>query len=246
MPTPPAPSALYPDIAAFGSLAAALRTVAEGCLGAVPVSSSDSDPLRHAAVDSALPHRGPLQISAWSYERRWAIRGTEPFQGLSLLDGETEDLARVARAARAWHDGEPLDDIRRAASFVRLTGRFEVPDHNPARLVESEWQHMRQEAVELEYTWQEQYQALIEAAYAEPALRALYPFTSHWALRFSGTTRPNLTVVGPCLQANSDGTYGLGRGFITPDFGVFTSAHEAVALAVRHLPSGLGSVTLGR
>ncbi|MFD4137733.1 DUF6193 family natural product biosynthesis protein [Streptomyces sp. NPDC058572] len=49
--------------------------------------------------------------------------------------------------------------------------------------MESEWQSMLQQVRELEYSWQEQDQALIEAAYAEPALRALYPFTSHWALR---------------------------------------------------------------
>ncbi|GEB57001.1 DUF6193 family natural product biosynthesis protein [Streptomyces gardneri] len=235
---------LYPDVAASGSLAAALRAEAESCLGAVPVTSSDSDPLRYAAVASTLPHREPLQINAWSHERRWSIRGTEPFQGLALLDGRTEDLTAVARAARAWHDGAALDDIRRAAPFVHLTGRSEVPDHHPARLTESEWQSMRQEAAELEYAWKEPYQALIEAAYAEPALRALYPFTSHWVLRFSATTRPHLTVVGPCLTAGSDGTYGLGRGIITPDLGRFDTAHEAVALAVRHLPSGLGPVTL--
>lgn len=132
-----------------------------------------------------------------------------------------------------------------ALRAVHLTGRFEEPDPDPARLTESEWQALRQEAGELEYAWQETYQALIEAAYAEPALRALYPFTSHWALRFSTTTRPRLTVVGPCLGANSDGTYGVGRGFITPDLGLFTTAHEAVALAVRQLPSGLGPVELG-
>ncbi|MER5747974.1 DUF6193 family natural product biosynthesis protein [Streptomyces sp. NPDC002225] len=245
MPNPPDPSALYPDVAAFGSLAAALRAEAEGCLGAAPVTSSHSDPLRHAAVASTLPHREPLQISAWSHERRWSIRGAEPFQGLALLDGRTENLTEIARAARAWHDGTSLDDIRRAVPFVHLTGRAEVPDHHPARLTESEWHSLRQEAAELEYPWSTSYQALIEAAYAAPALRALYPFTSHWALRFSATTRPDLTVVGPCLTAGSDGTYGLGRGFITPDLGRFATAHEAVALAVQHLPTGLGPVTLG-
>ncbi|MEV5122086.1 DUF6193 family natural product biosynthesis protein [Streptomyces decoyicus] len=89
---------------------------------------------------------------------------------------------------------------------------------------------MRQEAGELEYAWQGTYQALIEAAHAEPALRALYPFTSHWALRFSTTTRPRLTIVGPCLTVGSDGMYGVGRGFITPDLGRFSTAHEAVEL----------------
>ncbi|MFD9595311.1 DUF6193 family natural product biosynthesis protein [Kitasatospora sp. NPDC059973] len=164
---------------------------------------------------------------------------------MPLVDGTTDDLAEVARAARAWHDGAALDDIRRVAPFVHLTGRFEVPDHDPARLTESEWQSLRQEAGELEYAWQETHRALIEAAHAEPALRALYPFTSHWALRFSTTTRPRLTPVGPCLAANSDGTYGVGRSPIGEDLGRFATAHEAVAQAVRQLPSGLGPVTLG-
>ena len=244
MPTPPDPSVLYPEAAACGSLAAALRAEARGCLDAVPVTSPDSAPLLHVTVASTLPHREPLQISARSHERRWSIRGAEPFQGMPLVDGTTDDLAEVARAARAWHDGAALEDIRRAAPFVHLTGRFEVPDHDPARLTESEWQGKRQQAAELEHDWQEPYQALIEAAYAEPALRALYPFTSHWALRFSTTTRPHLTVVGPCLTAGSDSTYGLGNGFITPDLGLFPTAHEAVAQAVRRLPSDVGPVTL--
>ncbi|MFH8656168.1 DUF6193 family natural product biosynthesis protein [Streptomyces afghaniensis] len=245
MATPPDPAVLYPDVAARGSLAAALRAEAGGCPGAVPVTSADSAPLLHATVAGTLPYREPLRISAWTHERRWSVRGADRFQGLPLVDGRTDDLAEVARAARAWHAGAALEDIRRAAPFVHLSGRFEVPDNDPVRLTESEWQGMLQEASELEYAWQEAYQALIEAAYAEPALRALYPFTSHWALRFSTTTRPGLTFTGPCLTAGSDGMYGVGRGFVTPDLGLFTTAREAVALAVRRLPTGLGPVALG-
>lgn len=214
-------------------------------MDAVAVTSPDAEPLLHATAVGRLPHREPLRIRARSYQRQWSVRGAESSQDMALIDGETEDLAEVARAVRAWCDGLALEDVRRAAPFVHLTGRFEVPDREPSRLVESEWQGMRREAAELEYVWQEGYQSLIEAAHAEPALRALYPFTSHWALRFSTTTRPDLTVVGPSLSANSDGTYGVGTGFITPDLGLFATAQEAVAVAVRHLPSGLGATTLG-
>ena len=227
MPTSVDPVILYSDIAAYGGLAAALRAE-EGCLDTAAVTSSGSAPLLQATVASILTHREPLQISAWSHQRRWSIRGTEPFQRLALVEGETDDLAQVAKAARAWHDGAALDDIRRAAAFVRLTGRYEVPDNDPIRLTESEWRHKRQQAAELEYDWRETHQALIEAAHTEPALRALYPFTSHWALRFSTTTRPDLTVVGPSLAANSDGTYGVGMGLTTTDFGLFATAQEAV------------------
>lgn len=243
--TPHDPAALYPDVAAHGSLAAALRAAADGHLEAVPAASPDSL-LLYGSVASTLPHREPLRIDASTRERCWSIRGGEPFQGMCLVDGDTDDLAQVARAARAWQDGESLDDIRRAAPFAHLTGRFEVPDLDPVRLVESEWQGMLREARELEYAWQAQYQALVEAAYAEPALRALYPFTSHWTLRFSSTTRPSLTLGSPCLSAGGDGTYGVGTGFITPNLGVFPTAPEAAARAVRHLPTDFGPVTLGR
>ncbi|WP_328940369.1 DUF6193 family natural product biosynthesis protein [Streptomyces sp. NBC_00250] len=245
MPTPPDPAVLYSDVAASGSLAAALRAEWEGCLDAVPVTASAFAPLLEATVATTLPHRKPLEISAWRHERRWSIRGTEPFQNLALIGGQTDDLAQVARAARAWHDGKSLDDIRRAAPFVHPTGRFEVPDNDPARLTDSEWQHLRQEAGELDYAWQETYEALIEAAHSEPALRALYPFTSHWTLRFATSTRPSLTIVGPCLTAHSDGTYGVGAGMSSDDLGRFATAQDAVAVALRNLPSDVGPPTLG-
>ncbi|WP_159048847.1 hypothetical protein [Streptomyces sp. NRRL B-3648] len=137
MSTPTDPAVVYPGVAAFGSLAAALRAEVGGRLGVAAVRSSDSAPLLHATVASRLPYREPLRISAWQYERRWSIRGTEPSVGATLIDGTTDDLAEVAKAAWAWHDGEPLRGIRQAAPFVHLTGRFEVPDHDPARLAES-------------------------------------------------------------------------------------------------------------
>ncbi|SEE07950.1 hypothetical protein SAMN05216483_5292 [Streptomyces sp. 2131.1] len=104
---------------------------------------------------------------------------------------------------------------------------------------------MLREAAGLKYPWAPAYRALIEAAYAEPVLRDLYPFTSHWALRFSSTTRPRLTVVGPCVTANGEGEFGVGRGLITSDLGVFAFARDAVAAALTHVPAGLGPVALG-
>ncbi|MFI8093580.1 DUF6193 family natural product biosynthesis protein [Streptomyces sp. NPDC086080] len=245
MPTPPDPAVLYPDIAAHGSLAVALRSEGAGCLETVSVAPSDSAPLLHATVMSTLPHRGWLEISARRHERLWSIWGTDSFQNMPLVDGCTNDLAEVARAARAWHDGVALDDIHRAAPFAHPTGRFEVPDRDPVLLTESEWQGKRQEADELEYPWAKTHQSLIESAYAQPTLRALYPFTSHWALRFSTTTRPRLTVVGPWLAAHSDGTYGVGRNATGADLGRFATASEAVTLAVRHMSADLAPIALG-
>ncbi|MFE9923039.1 DUF6193 family natural product biosynthesis protein [Streptomyces sp. NPDC005774] len=245
MPIPPDPAVLYPDIAIHGSLGAALRAVTEDRLTSVPMASSESEPLTFASIDCTLPYRNPLRIDARLHERRWSIRGTDSFQDLELLDGRTDDLAQVAAAARAWRDGEALGDIRRAAPFVHLSGRFEVPDLDPARLTESEWHHLRTEASELEYPWGPAYQALVEAAHAEPALRRLYPFTSHWALRFSTTTRPGITVVGPILTAHGVDRYTVSMAMASGDGFQFSTAREAVAAAVRQLASDLAPVALG-
>ncbi|WP_282694485.1 DUF6193 family natural product biosynthesis protein [Streptomyces sp. CC208A] len=244
MPTPPEPAALYPDIAEAGSLAAALRTVAAGALDDVPLTSPAADPLSGAHVESVLPHRRAMSITAWARERRWSVAAGEPLLGLALVEGATDDLAQVARAARAWHDGEPAEGVQAAAPFARPTGRSELTDPDPARLVDSEWRYLRTEAARLAYPWREPYRALVEAAYAEPALRALYPFTSHWALRFSAATRPHLDVVGPNLGLDSDGGYAVAL-LMTERGRTFGTACEAVAEAVRLLPDGTGAVRYG-
>jgi hypothetical protein len=93
--------------------------------------------------------------------------------------------------------------------------------------------------------WQE-YRALIEAAYAEPALRGLYPFTSHWTLRFSTSTRPRLTVVPLCLDAYRQKPYTVSTHYMDKVLAEATTAADAVSTVLRHLPSGLGPVTPGR
>ncbi|MEU4871618.1 DUF6193 family natural product biosynthesis protein [Streptomyces sp. NPDC021608] len=236
------PAAPYADIAAVGSLAAALRAAADAHGLDVPFEASASQALLHASVPSPAPHRAALTVRAWAAERRWSIGGHEPFQDLALVTGDTRDLVQVALAAQGWHDGTALDDIHRAAPFTRLTGRFEVPDRDPAALAESEWRHLRTEADDKD---RPRYRALVEAAYAESALRALYPFTSHGTLRFSTSTRPRLTVVPLCLNAWGEGPYTLSAQYMGEAVAETTTAGEAVAAALAQLPPRLGPVTLG-
>jgi hypothetical protein len=243
VPTYPEPAVLYPEVAAAGSLATALQAVAveQGLSVHVPVTESSS--LYGARVPTIVAHREELRVSASHVERRWFIRGCERDQGLALVEGDTLDLAQVARAMQAWHDGAALADIPKLAPFVKLTGRFEVPDRDPLQLTESEWQHLRKEAVEV--SWAE-YQALIEAAYGEPRLRQLYPFTSHWSLRFSTTTRPSLSRdVLVCLHAQHAKDYIVTMGYMGQYLGETATAEEAVSLAVRHLPADPSPVTYG-
>ncbi|MEV7729069.1 DUF6193 family natural product biosynthesis protein [Streptomyces sp. NPDC087917] len=89
------------------------------------------------------------------------------------------------------------------------------------------------------------YQALAEAAYAEPALRGLFPLTSHGVLTFSATTRPRLSIVGPRLVTCDVDQYSLAMTIEGEEPAQFATAPETVAAAVRRLPYGLASVALG-
>jgi hypothetical protein len=219
---------LYPEIAAAGSLGAALGFP-------FPVAY---EPLLEAAVPSPLPHRGALEVSAYRHERRWSIHGGSSRSGAELIGGNTTDFAEVVRVAAAWHAGLPLAEIVAVASFAEPSGRFEVPDCDPVLLTESEWLHYRKKSAEL--AWPEAH-LLIEAAYAEPALRRLYPFTSHWLLRFSTTTHPVLTKGVPV----SLNPVPLEVRLETEVLCTAATAEEAVALALPHLPADLGPVTFG-
>lgn len=239
------PAELFPDIAERGGLAAALRAEAEQAGSSLPVTASpgDPDPMTGAAVASRLPHRAPLRVTASKWGREWWIRGTDTAQGMPLVEGCVREFEQLVRAARAWHEGAPLSGIRRAAPFVRLTDRFEVPDGDPVLLAESEWRGLRNEARTVAVPG---YRPLVEAAYAHPALRALYPFRMGWALCFSTTTRPGLNPTGSRLSSYDGDDYTVsaeltGGGVLA----VTATAREAVAAAVRHLPSGLGPVTSG-
>ncbi|MFC1436651.1 DUF6193 family natural product biosynthesis protein [Streptacidiphilus sp. N1-10] len=236
-------AAFYPDVVAEGSLAGVLQAAADADGVAVPITVSASHPLYHATVTSSVPRRSRLTISAYTWQRRWSIRGEESFQGLELIGGDTDDLAQIVRAAQAWHQGTALTEIRGAAPFVHLSGRFEVPDHDPAPLAQSEWQHLRTRAAEADAP---QFQALIEAAYRQPALRALYPFTSMWTLRFSTCTRPGLADLGLFLDAHRGARYTLSTSLVDGEvLGEAATAEGLALIAVRHLPCGLGPVTSG-
>ncbi|MFJ6409930.1 DUF6193 family natural product biosynthesis protein [Streptomyces hydrogenans] len=244
MPRPPEPAALYPDVAAAGSLAAALRAVADGALDDVPLTSPDDEPLLAASTGSVPPRREPLRVTASPYARTWSVGADDRILGLPVLRGATDDLAQIARAVRAWHDGASPDDVHAAAPFARPTGRFELAEPDPGLLVESEWSQLRTEAAELNTLWAFAHRDLVEAAHAAPEFRALYPFTSHWALRFSSATRPLLDVVGPVLWCTGEGGFKVAR-VMSEDAREFRTAEEAVAAALMLLPDGIGPVRYG-
>jgi hypothetical protein len=152
-----------------------------------------------------------------------------------MICGATKDLRELPQVIRGWAEGASLDEIGQAAPFDLLTGRFEVPDNNPADVIASEWQWMLKDARDADWP---QYQALIEAAHAEPALRSLYPFTSHWSLSFSNT--PGYPFSPSFVSIDSPretGHYTIREWWNGPELTRASTPAEAIAIAVDRIPA---------
>ncbi|MFJ9679875.1 DUF6193 family natural product biosynthesis protein [Streptomyces sp. NPDC101194] len=180
---------LYPDLAAAGSLAAALTLAAvEQGLDLGAALSNDSDPLRTAEVVSVVSGRAPCFIFIGSKSRWFNINGLH--RGVRLLSGSTSDLEEPARAAASRRNGARLREIQEAAPFLKVTEPAEAHERGPAEAVTVQWrlllEDLRQEADRLDLA--RRTLALAEAASAEPKLRQLYPFTGHWSLHFTTCT----------------------------------------------------------
>lgn len=109
----------------------------------------------------------------------------------------------------------------------------------------AKWQQVRE--MEAKYVDQD----LVEAAYADPVLRGLFPLVAHGSLQFSRCTRfpwshdlPSVLPLHGCLfrvlrlgaEEHSGGGL-IGEGY---------TAAEAVAVLVAHLPAGCGPAVAGR
>ena len=238
----PDPAMLFPEVAARGSLAAALDAVAHEQGVMLRFRSDETDPLRSAAIVSRARGRHPLGVSGWRFEPKWSISGSggrpEP-DDVWLLHGVTEDLAPIAVVALAWRDGVPLDEIEQISPWVRLTGHHEVLDGDPIRLHDSQWSYLRRTAHN--EGWPE-HQALVEAAFTRPELHRLHPYTSHWSLRFSTMALPDRPAVSDkeisintiCLSATSDGKYRLHASLLGEQLAEFDTAEELVSAAARY------------
>ncbi|WP_157433203.1 DUF6193 family natural product biosynthesis protein [Actinomadura rifamycini] len=196
--------------------------------------TSERDPLRHATIKSVLSHRGELSVSAWHFERRWWVVGSA--NNGNLINGVTDDLDQLLEVIEGWAKGAGLNEIANGVPIDILTGRGEVPDGNLPDVIAAEWQFMLKESRQID--WPE-YRALIEVAYAEPKIRRLYPYTSHWALCFSATPYP-FTRSFVTLIASRDGGYTVRKRLNGPELARVATPAEAVAMAVARLPKDLG------
>ncbi|MGC9540024.1 DUF6193 family natural product biosynthesis protein [Streptomyces sp. UG1] len=111
-------------------------------------------------------------------------------------------------------------------------------------IVEAQWQRIRPTASGP--TWLvNSFTALVQAAYEEPRLRRLYPWTGMWELHFSRCTEPRFTWDIPYAAPLTGGGYRVDGPSRSQHIGEAATAHEAVALVVERLPSGCGRAFIG-
>ncbi|MEU1621131.1 DUF6193 family natural product biosynthesis protein [Streptomyces sp. NPDC005722] len=81
---------------------------------------------------------------------------------------------------------------------------------------------------------------LLHAAYAEPGLRRLFPFTSHFVLCLSSSTTHPYDVRVPSVEPLRDGRFRVRQPRSSTVIGHTGTPEEAVALVAARLPPGPG------
>jgi hypothetical protein len=158
------------------------------------------------------------------------------------VSGSTQDFRAVVHAAVAWRNGLVLHEIQAAALFVKISEVAFAHERGPADAVDLQWRQLQQRA---EAEDPEQLLPLVRAAAAEPRLRQLFPFTSHWALLFTTCTGFPYSHDVPMVAPLENNRYQVIAADRTTHIGEADTAEEAIALVAGALPSDIGPATAG-
>ncbi|WP_327273236.1 DUF6193 family natural product biosynthesis protein [Streptomyces sp. NBC_01224] len=234
-------SNLYPDLAAVGSLASALERAAAGLgVDLVTVPGGWGSAVS-AGIAASVPEREPLSVHIGAEYRWFGFSGWS--RGVELITGATSALEDVVRAGVAWGEGRSLRALQELLPFVHFSELTEAHERGPAAAVEVRWRLIREEAAEAPDF--PEFGLLVEAAHAEPRLRQLYPFSSHWTLGFNARTGipcPPEVAIAPSYEGLPYRVQKFPHGGVIAEA---VTVEEAIALAVAHLPAGLGAAVAG-
>jgi hypothetical protein len=174
-------------------------------------------------------------------------------RGVTLAGGSTPELLPVARAAEAFLRGDSLADLRDHHSFLTVSDLARAHERGPAEAVAEQWRRLRDR-------WGRDDRFpfvadLIEAAYAVPQLRQLFPYTSHFTLQFSTCTGWPYSGDIPCIEpAPQEKVYRLHQcdGYVLRNrlmggdvIGEADDAESAITALLAHLPANVGPAVAG-
>lgn len=234
-------SEFYPDVVEAGGLAAALeRAAAEFRIPLVVVPGGTGKP-DSVGIASTAPGRLPLEVFPRTESRAFQVIGRA--REVEVVTGVTSELRDVVEAGAAWAAGTTVPRMREALPFLQFDPIAEAHERGPAAAVAAQWDLLREKAADTPSF--PEFGRLVEAAHAEPRLRRLFPFTSHWTVAFSSCTgRPYRDEIAIAPQYGG-GPYIVLRHPNTGMIGEVPTAAEAVALALAHLPDSVGPAVAG-
>ncbi|WP_143661088.1 DUF6193 family natural product biosynthesis protein [Streptomyces sp. M41(2017)] len=155
----------------------------------------------------------------------------------------TRNLTDVVEAGVAWAPGATVARMRATLTFLDSDPIAEAHERGPVAAVTAQWDLLREKATSVPRF--PEFGSLIEAAHAEPRLRRLFPFTSHWTVASSSCTgrpyRDEIAISPP----SGGGPYIVLRYANTGVHGEAPNAAEAVAPALAHLPHSVGPAVAG-
>lgn len=217
----------YPEVIQAGGLRKAIRAALDASGFDVVAGSSDAcDSWELVGIGDETRD---VSVHASNQERLFIVTFSE--RSVQMAKGETSDLAAAVGAIGLWQAGSRLQPLRAQWPFVTYGELAEAHERGDA--VPVKWKQYR-EAVAFYID-----NDLIEAAYEQPELRALYPFFSHELLHFSRCTRIPYTRDLPFIMPKRDGTYTVNW----PDGALLErvdTAHEAVMVLIAHMPADYG------
>lgn len=234
-------SEFYPDVVEAGGLAAALeQSAADLRVPLVLVPGREGTP-ESVGIATAAPGRLPLVVFPRADARGFHLIGRA--REVDIVTGEARELRDVVEAGAAWAAGTPVSRMRQALPFLLYDPIAEAHERGPAAAVAAQWDRLKEKAADTPGF--PEFGRVVELAYAEPRLRQLFPFTSHWTVAFSSCTgRPYHDEVAIAPQPGG-GPYLVLRHPNTGVLGEVSTAAEAVALALAHLPESVGPAVAG-
>jgi hypothetical protein len=111
-------------------------------------------------------------------------------------------------------------------------------DQDAAAITEAEWKRL--------FNWPYVNSELVQAAYTEPRLRQLFPWTGHWELHFSRCIESPWTWDVPYIRPQPGGRFRVEGPSRTEFVGETDSAGAAVAMVADRLPPGCGPAVVSR
>ncbi|MFB7911929.1 DUF6193 family natural product biosynthesis protein [Kitasatospora sp. NPDC056076] len=233
-------AALYPEVAAAGSVRDALQAAADRAGLELAVELTSSPGWRYVAAKAETE----TETGAEADGRSATViipRGEERvflvdcwLGGIHMATGGALELADVAAVFHAWVRGSGVRELTARWPFLRTWDLAEAHERGEAEAVAARWRMMQRGPLPHRDA---ELLNLIRAAHAEPRLRALSPGQSMWW--FTLSRRAAHPGVGEFPRTRS-----LGRGrfeltFPDRSVRVVEGAEAAVAVILEHLPPDL-------